>query len=102
VRFEGPDLTSGRLDPQRRSAPVAPGAVQSTPGGLIVLGPASGTMGGYPHVGHVISADLDRLAQLRAGDAVRFGFVGLAEARRLDRERLAFLRSRDVRIAVLP
>lgn len=103
VRLEDPGLpVPGQGSPQRRSAPVAPGAVQWTPGGLIVLGPTGGTMGGYPHVAHVISADLDRLAQLRPGDPVRFALVGLAEARRLARERLRFLRDRDLRIALLP
>jgi 5-oxoprolinase (ATP-hydrolysing) subunit C len=70
--------------PDRLSAPVAPGAVQVAGGQLIVLGVACGTMGGYPHVAHVISADLDRLGQLRPGDLIRFHRVGLDEARRAD------------------
>lgn len=41
-------------------------------------------MGGYPHVAHVISADLDRLGQLRPGDAITFRRVALEEARSLD------------------
>ncbi len=71
--------------PGRLSAPVAPGAIQAAGGGLMILGVACGTMGGYPHVAHVVSADLDRLGQLRPGDLVRFTRVGLDEARRLDR-----------------
>ena len=43
-------------------------------------------MGGYPHVGQVISADLGRLAQMRPGSTVRFSRVDLSQARRLDRE----------------
>jgi allophanate hydrolase subunit 2 len=59
--------------------------VQVAGGQLIVLGVAGGTMGGYPHVAHVISADLDRLGQLRPGDEIRFRRVTLDEARGADR-----------------
>jgi 5-oxoprolinase (ATP-hydrolysing) subunit C len=67
----------------RLSAPVAPGAIQVAGGQLIVLGVACGTMGGYPHIAHVISADLDRIGQLRSGDHVEFRRVTVEEARRL-------------------
>jgi 5-oxoprolinase (ATP-hydrolysing) subunit C len=70
---------------ERLSTPVAPGAVQVAGGQLIVLGVACGTMGGYPHVAHVISADLDRLGQLKPGDTLGFSLVSLEEARSLDR-----------------
>lgn len=66
--------------PERLSAPVAPGAVQVAGGQLIILGVAGGTMGGYPHIAHVISADLDRLGQLRPGDVIRFRRMTLDEA----------------------
>jgi len=83
MRLEGPpvDLTAPA---ERLSAPVAPGAIQVAGGGLIVLGVACGTMGGYPHVAHVVSADIGRLGQLRPGDAVRFRRIGLDQARELD------------------
>jgi 5-oxoprolinase (ATP-hydrolysing) subunit C len=80
LRLEG-DPVAITSPPGRLSAPVAPGAVQVAGGQLIVLGAASGTMGGYPHVAHVISADLDRLGQLRPGDVIRFRRVALDEAR---------------------
>lgn len=85
LRLEGPswDVDAGA---NRVSAPVAPGAVQVAGGRLIVLGVACGTIGGYPHVAHVISADLDRLAQARPGDTIQFERVTLEEARRLDRD----------------
>ena len=51
----------------RPSAPVAPGAVQIANHRPIVLGVAGGTMGGYLHLAHVISADLDRLGPAPAG-----------------------------------
>ena len=85
LRLEGPvwEVSAG---PERVSTPVAPGAVQVAGGQPLVLGVACGTMGGYPHVAHVISADLDRIAQARPGDWVRFVRVTTAEARRLDRD----------------
>ena len=84
LRLEG-DPIAIDAPPDRLSAPVAPGAVQVAGGQLIVLGVAGGTMGGYPHLAQVISADLDRLGQLRPGDTVRFRPVSVDEARHRDR-----------------
>ncbi|WP_165246464.1 5-oxoprolinase subunit C family protein [Paludisphaera soli] len=83
----------------RLSAPVTPGAIQAAGGRLIVLGVSCGTMGGYPHVAQVISADLDRLGRLRPGDPIAFRTVATAEARALDREGRMRLRSLSLRIA---
>jgi 5-oxoprolinase (ATP-hydrolysing) subunit C len=83
LRLEGEPVTIDS-PPERLSTPVAPGAIQVAGGQLIVLGVACGTMGGYPHVAHVISADLDRLGQLRPGDNIAFRVVTLEEARLLD------------------
>lgn len=84
LRLEGTPVEVNS-EPDRLSAPVAPGAIQVAGGQLIILGVAGGTMGGYPHVAHVISADLDRVGQLRPRDPVRFRRVTVAEARDLDR-----------------
>ncbi len=84
LRLEG-DPVAVASDPERLSSPVAPGAVQVAGGQLVVLGVACGTMGGYPHVAHVISADLDRLGQLKPGDLIRFRRVTLDDARHEDR-----------------
>ena len=95
LRLEGPPIARG-AEADRASAPVAPGAVQIAGGLPIVLGVAGGTMGGYLHLAHVISADLDRLGQLRPGDPVKFRRIGVEEARRVDRadrmERARWLR----------
>lgn len=49
------------------------GAVQVPPSGEPVLfGPDHPVTGGYPVVGVVVDADVDRAAQLRPGDPVRF------------------------------
>ena len=84
LRLEGPPIPRG-TEPDRPSAPVAPGAIQVAGGRAIVLGVAGGTMGGYLHLAHVISADLDRLAQLRPGQPITFRKVEVDEAREVDR-----------------
>jgi len=83
VRLDG-GWVEVATDPNRLSRPVAPGAIQVVGGQPILLGVAGGTIGGYPHVGHVITADLDRVGQLRPGDQVQFERVDLRAARRLD------------------
>lgn len=100
LRLEGPAVELP-ADPDRLSAPVAPGALQVAGGRLIVLGVACGTMGGYPHVAHVISADLDRLGQLRPGDLIRFEHVPLSLARDLDQARRQAQRSLINRVTSL-
>jgi 5-oxoprolinase (ATP-hydrolysing) subunit C len=94
LRLQG-EPVSITSPPERLSTPIAPGAVQAAGGQLIVMGVACGTMGGYPHVAHVITADQDRLGQLKPGDAVTFRQVTLEEARSLDQA------ARQIRRAVL-
>jgi antagonist of KipI len=91
VRLQGQPL---RLPPRELvSEPVCPGSVQVTRDGqCIILGVDGQTIGGYPKVAQVISADLDRLGQLRPGDRVQFREVTLEEAERLYRRRQAWLR----------
>jgi 5-oxoprolinase (ATP-hydrolysing) subunit C len=75
------DALSATL-PEQVSAPVAPGTIQLPPDGRpIVLLADAQTVGGYPRLGHVIAADLPRLAQRRPGDALRFVAVDAAAAR---------------------
>ena len=85
LRLEGPAL-SVEAPGDRISTPVAPGAVQIAGGQAIILGVACGTVGGYPHVAHVIAADLGRAGQLRPGDTIELRRIPLAEARRIDRD----------------
>jgi allophanate hydrolase subunit 2 len=99
IRLEGPPIT-GSDRPGRRSAPVAPGAIQVAGERALILGVAGGTMGGYPHVAHVIAADLDRIGQARPGQTLRFARVELAEAIEIDRMRRQHLAARDLRLRV--
>ena len=56
------------------------GAIQIPDGQPIVMMADRQTTGGYSKLGCVISADLPRLAQLKAGDRVRFRPVSVAAA----------------------
>jgi antagonist of KipI len=90
VRLTGEPLT--RRPGELVSEPVAPGAVQITNDGLpVVLGVDGQTIGGYPKVAHVVRADLDRLAQLRPGEEVRFQQISIDEAEAAARARAARL-----------
>lgn len=80
VRLEGPELRSECSD-GIPSQPVCTGAVQVPPDGQpIVLGADRQTLGGYPVIAAVVSADWPALGQLAPGDAVRFAEVSLDEA----------------------
>ena len=46
----------------------------------IVLMKDAGTTGGYPKIAHVISSDLDQVAQLTPGDSLRFKQIEIREA----------------------
>jgi allophanate hydrolase subunit 2 len=100
LRLEGDPVTIVH-DPHRLSTPVAPGTIQVAGSQLIVLGVACGTMGGYPHVAHVISADLDRLGQLRPGDVIGFQRVSLEAARHEDRDLRRSRKTLLTRVAVM-
>lgn len=81
VRLEGSNLgpcAAGSMVSQ----PVVAGSVQVLPSGMpIVLLAERQTIGGYPQIAHVISADLPKLARAWPGTPVRFREVSLPEAR---------------------
>lgn len=61
---------------------VTPGAIQVPANGQPIVLLADGqTVGGYPKIATVITADLPRLAHLRPGTRVRFQAVSAADAR---------------------
>jgi antagonist of KipI len=84
LRLAGPAL---RLpDRELLSEPVCPGAVQATRDGqCVILGVDGQTIGGYPKIAQLISADLDKLGQLRPGDRLAFVHVTLPQAIQLYR-----------------
>ncbi|MBC7828102.1 MAG: biotin-dependent carboxyltransferase family protein [Chitinophagaceae bacterium] len=76
------------------SSGVSFGTIQLLPNGqLIVLMADHQTTGGYPRVGHIISAHLPKLAQLRPGDHVRFSLTDIQTA-----EELYFSQQQDITI----
>jgi antagonist of KipI len=82
LRLEGPSLVQREAAAgQMTSVAVLPGTVQVPPDGQpIVLLADAQTIGGYPVVGHVITADLPRAAQVRPGETVRFRSCTVDEA----------------------
>jgi antagonist of KipI len=92
-RLDGMPLASS--DPlEMISSPVAIGTIQLPPSGLpIVLTSDAQTIGGYPRIAHVITADLPIIAQVRPGGSVRFIEVTLREA-----HELLAVRERDLRM----
>lgn len=80
VRLQGPELALAK--PQEMiSSSVNAGVVQVPPAGQpIVLLPSRQSVGGYPRLAAVVTADLGRIAQLRPGDTVRFVETTLATA----------------------
>lgn len=74
VRLDGPPLARSRTE-ELPSEPTLPGAVQVPADGRpIVFGPDAPVTGGYPVI--AVVAELDRVAQLRPGDVVRFRAIG--------------------------
>jgi 5-oxoprolinase (ATP-hydrolysing) subunit C len=103
VRLDGAPLA--RPSRELVSEAIAPGAVQVANDGLpIIIGVDGQTIGGYPKIAHVIRADLDRIAQLRPGQIVRFVRVNRAEAESRAQQRQRQLRRwlTALRLANLP
>ncbi len=72
MRLEGEPVPRAR-EGELRSEGMVRGAVQVPPSGLPVLFLADHPVtGGYPVIGYVVDDDVDRCAQLRPGQTVRF------------------------------
>ncbi len=66
------------------SSAVDYGTIQLLPSGqIVVLMADHQTTGGYPRLGHVIGSDLPVLAQLGAGDSVRFEIIEHSDAEKM-------------------
>jgi antagonist of KipI len=66
------------------STAVTLGTIQLLPGGqMIVLMADHQTTGGYPRVGHVISADISSLAQMQPGEEFHFQQTDIYTAEKL-------------------
>lgn len=82
-QLKGVDLKCEH-DTELVSSGVSFGTIQLLPNGqLIVLMADHQTTGGYPRIGHVISAHLPKLAQLRPSDCIHFQLTDIATAENL-------------------
>lgn len=92
VRLDGPPIPPANTSALLSTA-VMPGTVQVPPGGLpIVLLADAQTTGGYPRIAQVIAVDIPRLAQMPAGQMIRFQKITLEEAEHLYFKRENLLR----------
>lgn len=101
MRLDGPGLRHrAEQDVEIVSDATVPGSIQVPGQGQpIVLLADAQTVGGYPKIATVISADLPRLAVLAPGQRVRFAAVSVAIAERAARAREAAVRAQiaDIR-----
>jgi antagonist of KipI len=83
MRIEGPKIEN-IVETNIRSEGLIKGVIQVPgDGNPIIMLSDYGTIGGYPKIGVVISADHDRLAQLTPGSKIKFKLVELSEAENL-------------------
>jgi len=80
MRLDGPNLEN-RVNTNIKSEGLVRGVIQVPADGKpIILLSDHGTIGGYPKIGIIISADLDKIAQLIPGNKLEFKEVKLEEA----------------------
>jgi len=83
IRLDGPNLEN-IVNTNIKSEGLIRGTIQvPADGNPIILLSDHGTIGGYPKIAIVISADLDRVAQFSPGTKIRFKEVNLVEAEKL-------------------
>lgn len=86
LRLSGDALETGAASASGVSEPVAPGTIQLPADGRpIVLLADAQTVGGYPRLGHVIAADLPRLAQAQPNAKLYFRACDADEAEQAQR-----------------
>ena len=83
MRLEGSKIEN-LSETNIRSEGLIKGAIQvPADGNPIIMLSDHGTIGGYPKIAVVISADYDRLSQLTPGSKIKFKLVELDEAENL-------------------
>ena len=86
MRLDGPYLEN-LVNTNIKSEGLIRGVIQVPADGKpIILLSDHGTIGGYPKIATVISADLDKVAQLIPGSGIQFKEVNLEEAEKLFNE----------------
>ena len=83
MRLEGPFIDN-IVDTNIRSEGLIKGVIQvPADGNPIIMLSDHGTIGGYPKIGVVISADYDKLVQLTPGSKIKFQEIKLSDAETL-------------------
>ena len=83
MRLDGPKIEN-IVDTNIKSEGLIKGVIQvPADGNPIIMLSDHGTIGGYPKIGVVISADYDRLVQLTPGSKIKFKKVKLTDAETL-------------------
>ena len=83
MRLEGPKIEN-IVDTNIKSEGLIKGVIQVTPdGNPIIMLSDHGSIGGYPKIGTVISADYDKLVQLSPGSKIKFKDINLTDAETL-------------------
>ena len=83
MRLEGPNIEN-IVDTNIKSEGLVKGVIQiPADGNPIIMLSDHGTIGGYPKIGVVISADYDKLVQLKSGSHIKFQEVELSDAETL-------------------
>ena len=83
IRLEGPKIENV-VDTNIRSEGLVKGVIQvPADGNPIIMLSDHGTIGGYPKIGVVISADYDKLVQLSPGSKIKFQEMELSDAETL-------------------
>jgi len=83
MRLEGVNIKND-VDTNIKSEGIIKGVIQvPADGNPIIMLSDHGTIGGYPKIGVVISADYDKLVQLPPGSKVKFKEIELTEAEML-------------------
>ena len=83
MRLEGPKIEN-IVDTNIRSEGLIKGVIQvPADGNPIIMLSDHGTIGGYPKIGVVVSADYDKLVQMQPGSKIKFKEVSLFEAENL-------------------
>ena len=83
MRLEGPKIENV-VETNIRSEGLVKGVIQvPADGNPIIMLSDHGTIGGYPKIGVVISADIDKLVQLSPGSKIKFQEIELEDAETL-------------------
>ena len=83
MRLEGSKIENV-VETNIRSEGLVKGVIQvPADGNPIIMLSDHGTIGGYPKIGVVISADIDKLVQLSPGSKIKFQEIELEDAETL-------------------